>query len=218
LPITCRSRLRERLTSSGGPHDPNFRKHLADFSDRAAWRGAQARDRSSIRAFGPGSKSIGYYVLFPTLLFLTLGRADFTGLELGTVAVVSLLAMAVMTLLLVLIYPLGRLRGMLSDASYTSVFQTSSRWNAFIALAIAHKTLRTRGPGPCGAGDGGDRHPAQSDQCRHAGLVQSPARAACPTLVKRIVGNPLILGCACSELPSILLPSASIRRSNRQST
>jgi malonate transporter len=46
--------------------------------------------------------------------------------------------MAVMTVLLVVIYPLGRLRG-LSDASYTSVFQTSSRWNAFIALAIAEK-------------------------------------------------------------------------------
>jgi malonate transporter len=45
----------------------------------------------------PGLEILGYYVLFPALLFLTLGRADFTGLELGTVAVVSLLAMAVMT-------------------------------------------------------------------------------------------------------------------------
>jgi malonate transporter len=40
------------------------------------------------------ARDLGYYVLFPALLFLTLGRADFAGLELGTVAVVSLLAMA----------------------------------------------------------------------------------------------------------------------------
>jgi malonate transporter len=32
----------------------------------------------------------------------------------------------------------------MSDASYTSLFQTSSRWNAFIALAIAEKMSGSR--------------------------------------------------------------------------
>ncbi len=43
-----------------------------------------------------------------------------------------------MTVLLIALYPLARASGM-SDASYTTLFQTSSRWNGFVALAIAEK-------------------------------------------------------------------------------
>lgn len=85
-----------------------------------------------------GLETVGFYVLFPALLFLTLAKADYSNLELGTVAIVALSAIAAMTALLLALHPLARARG-LSDARYTSVFQTASRWNAFIALAIAEK-------------------------------------------------------------------------------
>jgi malonate transporter len=60
----------------------------------------------------PGLETIGYYLLFPALLFLTLATGDFSGLELGTVTVVALLAMFAMTVLLLVIHPLAAARGM----------------------------------------------------------------------------------------------------------
>jgi malonate transporter len=155
----------------------------------AALRRASVIDQS----VWPGLEILGYYVLFPTLLFLTLGRADFAGLELGTVAVVSLLAMAVMTALLVLIYPLGRLRG-LSDASYTSVFQTSSRWNAFIGLAIAEKISGPEGLALMALVMAVIVIPV--NLINVAMLVWfSAGKRSLSDLVRRIVGNPMILGC-----------------------
>ena len=42
----------------------------------------------------PGLETLGYYLFFPALLFLTLAKADFSGLELGTVALVSFTAVS----------------------------------------------------------------------------------------------------------------------------
>lgn len=141
----------------------------------------------------PGLEILGYYVLFPSLLFLTLGRADFAGLELAKVAAVSLLAMAAMTFLLALLYPLGRLRG-LSDPSYTSVFQTSSRWNAFIALAVAEKISGPEGLALVALVMAVIVIPL--NLINVAMLVWfSPGARSLSILIKRIVGNPLILGC-----------------------
>ncbi|MCO6410175.1 AEC family transporter [Hoeflea alexandrii] len=141
----------------------------------------------------PGLETLGYYLFFPFLLFLTLAKADYSGIELGTVAAVSLLAVAVMTVLLIALHPLARASGM-SDASYTTLFQTSSRWNGFVALAIAEKLT----------GDSGMVLVALV-----LALIVIPLNfinvimlvwygtggRSMATLVKRIAGNPLILGC-----------------------
>lgn len=141
----------------------------------------------------PGLETIGYYVLFPALLFLTLARADFAGLELGTVAIVSLIAVAVMTVLLLAIYPLTRLRGW-SDASYTSVFQTASRWNAFIALAIAEKISGPEGLALVALVMAVIVIPLNLINVAMLVWFGTGARSL-SSLAKRIIGNPLILGC-----------------------
>jgi predicted permease len=56
----------------------------------------------------------------------------------GGIGLVSLLAVCVMTALVLGIWPLLRRQGM-AGRTYTSVFQTSTRWNGFMALAIAEK-------------------------------------------------------------------------------
>ncbi|MEX3009294.1 AEC family transporter [Hoeflea sp. TYP-13] len=85
-----------------------------------------------------GLEEVGYYVLFPALLFLTLYRADFSGLELTEVSVGTLLTVAVMFALMLALWPLIRQNGV-SGAAYSTVFQTATRWNGFVALAIANK-------------------------------------------------------------------------------
>lgn len=88
--------------------------------------------------FWGGLEQFGYYVLFPALLFQTLSTTDFSAMDSGGVGLVSLLAVGVMTGLVLTLWPLLRRSGM-GGPAYTSVFQTSTRWNGFMALAIAEK-------------------------------------------------------------------------------
>ncbi|UNK36881.1 AEC family transporter [Shinella sp. H4-D48] len=85
-----------------------------------------------------GLEQLGFYVLFPCLLFTTLAKAEFSGIAAGSVAIGSIGSVTLIALLIVLSWPLFRAAGV-SGSSFTSVFQTSTRWNAFIALAIGEK-------------------------------------------------------------------------------
>lgn len=85
-----------------------------------------------------GLEQLGFFVLFPCLLFTTLAKAEFSGIAAGSVALGSIGSLTFIALVLALAWPLFRAGGV-SPASFTSVYQTSTRWNAFIALAIAEK-------------------------------------------------------------------------------
>ena len=141
----------------------------------------------------PGLETLGYYLFFPALLFLTLATADFSGLELGTVALVSLIAITLMTVLLIAIHPIARTRGM-TDSSFTSLFQTSSRWNAFIALAIAEKLAGPSGLALVALVMAVIVIPLNFINVIMLVWYGSGARSM-GTLIKRIAGNPLIIGC-----------------------
>lgn len=158
----------------------------------------------------PGLETLGYYLLFPMLLFLTLAKADFTQIELGTVSLVALLAVAFMSALLLGLYPLARGRGM-SDASYTTLFQTSSRWNAFIALAIAEKLSGPDGLALVALVMAVIIIPLNFINVVVLVWYGTGARSMV-TLVKRIAGNPLILGCIAgiliNTLPYSIYPPA----------
>ncbi len=85
-----------------------------------------------------GLEQLGFFVLFPALLFITLAKAEFSGIDAGAIALGSIGSVTFIALLLILCWPLFR-AAHVSGASYTTVFQTSTRWNAFIALAIGEK-------------------------------------------------------------------------------
>lgn len=85
-----------------------------------------------------GLEQLGYYVLFPSLLFLTLAKADFAALETGTVSLAGLCSVFVMTALTLGLWPVVNRLGV-GGPAFTSIFQTATRWNGFMALAIAEK-------------------------------------------------------------------------------
>jgi malonate transporter and related proteins len=91
-----------------------------------------------------GLEKLGYYALFPTLLFSTLAKADFSSLPTGGITIAALGMVAILTLILFSLWPLLRRMGM-SPSSYTSIFQTTSRWNGFVALAVAEKLYGVHG-------------------------------------------------------------------------
>lgn len=86
-----------------------------------------------------GLERLSYFVLFPALLFTALYKADTAALSAGTMALAfllgSLFSLAGMALLR---RPVQAAFG-LSPASYTSIYQAVTRWNGFVALAIAEK-------------------------------------------------------------------------------
>ena len=86
-----------------------------------------------------GLERISFYVFFPALLINVLYKTELTSIS----ASGSALGFA-LTLFIIFVFgfviktPTENLFG-LSSASYSSVFQGFTRWNAFIALAIAEK-------------------------------------------------------------------------------
>jgi predicted permease len=85
-----------------------------------------------------GLEKLGYYILFPALLFTTLSTANFGSLPAGKITVAALGMVAAVTTVLLIGWPLARRAGV-PASTYTSIFQTTSRWNGFVALAVADK-------------------------------------------------------------------------------
>src|SRR5690606_10735414 len=83
-----------------------------------------------------GIDRLTYYVLFPCLIALNLATTDFSSLpalRTGATLTSSLVAMAVLTLALKPLFD----RAGIDGPSFTSIFQGTTRWNTFIALAVA---------------------------------------------------------------------------------
>ncbi|TPW27127.1 AEC family transporter [Pararhizobium mangrovi] len=105
---------------------------------------ALRRWRAIDAGFWRGLEQMGYYVLFPAFLFQTLYTANFSNVPLVRVGGSALLSVFLVSLLLLLAWPPLARRG-LAPASFTTIFQTSSRWNAFVALAVAEKLAGAEG-------------------------------------------------------------------------
>ncbi len=85
-----------------------------------------------------GLEQLGYFVLFPALLFSTLATADFSGMKADATAIATIGSITLMSACLLALWPLLR-KQQVSASAFTSVFQTATRWNGFMALAIAQK-------------------------------------------------------------------------------
>ncbi|MEM1378812.1 MAG: AEC family transporter [Pseudomonadota bacterium] len=88
--------------------------------------------------FWDGLNKLGFYVLYPALLFATIYRADFGGLSTGLSGLVFGFALTVMAGITLAAWPMFKRAG-LPGPRYSSVFQSTIRWNGFIALAVAEK-------------------------------------------------------------------------------
>lgn len=86
-----------------------------------------------------GLEQLGYWVLYPVLLFTTVVGADFSSLALDAMFAALLGAVFVVAAMVLATWPLWRRTGAATRAEFSSIFQTSIRWNGFVALAVAQK-------------------------------------------------------------------------------
>jgi len=93
----------------------------------------------------PGLEQLGFWFLYPALLFVTIVNADFSGLALDALFAALLAAIALMIVLLLALWPPLRASGLVARSQYSSLFQTGLRWNGFMALAIAEELFPPAG-------------------------------------------------------------------------
>ena len=83
-----------------------------------------------------GLERLTYYVLFPVLLIQTLVKADLSKVPVAGVGGALLLAALVMSLLCLALRPLLA-RCAIDGPAFTSIFQGATRWQTYVALAVA---------------------------------------------------------------------------------
>ena len=92
-----------------------------------------------------GVERLVYYVLFPALLIQTLAGADLAAVPVARMGTALATAILVMTALcLALRIPLAR-RLNVNGAAFTSIFQGATRWQTFVALAVADNLYGVNG-------------------------------------------------------------------------
>jgi len=92
-----------------------------------------------------GLENLCYFVLFPVLLVKTLAVAELGSAEIVRFAGALVFAILVMTVLLLLAYPVLHRHFSVSRAAFTSLVQGATRWHGFIALSIVGLQLGDTG-------------------------------------------------------------------------
>ena len=93
----------------------------------------------------PGMEQLAYWFLYPSLLFVTIYNADFSSLQLDALLAALLACVFLMGALTLLLWPALRKSGLVAHGEFSSVFQTSIRWNGFIALPVAQNVFPPEG-------------------------------------------------------------------------
>lgn len=93
----------------------------------------------------PALEKLGFWFLYPTLLFTTIAEADFSGLSLDVMMIALCASISIMCVLLYGCWKVFGGAGLLSAGQFSSVFQTAIRWNGFMAFAIADKIFPPEG-------------------------------------------------------------------------
>ena len=83
-----------------------------------------------------GLERLTYYVLFPALLVQTLVKADLSTVPVAGVGGALLLSALAMSLLCLALRPLLS-RFAVDGPAFTSIFQGATRWQTYVALAVA---------------------------------------------------------------------------------
>ena len=92
-----------------------------------------------------GIEQLCYWLLFPALLIVTLARSQVNFSALSGFALALLLMVVILTIVAyALRKPLQRRFG-ISGPTFTSVFQTSTRWHGFVAFAIVERLFGLEG-------------------------------------------------------------------------
>lgn len=153
-----------------------------------------------------GLERVTYVVFFPALFIDTLARADLQSVPIVGVGGALVGAILIVSAAALIMRPLLERRFGIDGPSFTSVFQGATRWNTFIALAVAGSLYGGRGVALIAVAVAGMvpllNLLAIYVFVRYAGRTrQSPL-----DILRVIVSNPLIWSCIVGLALNMLLP------------
>lgn len=164
----------------------NGLKHLSSYPD----------------SFWSGLEKLCFYILYPALLFVTIYKADFAALTFGPVVLTLSISLIVIVLITLATWPVLK-RFKMPRATYSSVFQSSIRWNGFVAFVIAENLFPPEAVALVGLVMAAIIIPLNAISVAGvAWFTQSEPNFA--AVAKRIAVNPLIIGAALGILARLI--------------
>lgn len=142
-----------------------------------------------------GLEQLVYFVLFPALLIQTLSRANLASVPIGGVGGALLLSVLIMAAFcLALRRPLAKIFGV-DGPAFTSVFQAATRWQTFVALAVANNLYGDAGVALASVAMVAMIPVLNVNSVLVLARYARPQRLAWPELLLAIARNPLIWAC-----------------------
>jgi malonate transporter len=141
-------------------------------------------------AFWIPAEKLTYFVLFPAMLIDKLGRADMSGVPIGSVAAVIVGLLISGTIICYLLKPFIKL----SEPAFTSFYQGSIRFNTYVAIAAAAALLSDQAIA-VSAVIIGIMVPLINLLCILVFSVHTSASPSVIGVLKNLLKNPLILAC-----------------------
>ncbi|MGL4404449.1 MAG: AEC family transporter [Notoacmeibacter sp.] len=138
---------------------------------------------------------LSFYVLYPVLLFVSIVGADFS-----TIAVFEILAVIagswlIVGLVLTLVAPRLISGAWIEASQYSSVFQTTVRWNGFIALAIAERLFGPQSMAVVALVMAGLVLPINLAAIYVVTSHSGENKQTIGGILRRMATNPIVLGC-----------------------
>ena len=152
-----------------------------------------------------GLDQLGFWFLYPALLFSSIFKADFSGLSIGPMLFALMGSVFLFGALMLAAWPLMRSAGLVRHDQFSTVYQTTVRWNGFMALAIAQKLFAPEGAAVVALSMAAIVIPMNIASV-YVVTRFADARADWSVILKRMATNPLILA-ALAGLAARLLPS-----------
>ena len=142
-----------------------------------------------------GIEQVCYWLFFPAILITTLVRADLKSVPLGGIATMMLTAVATMLVIMLALRPLLARYWQVQGPAYTSIFQASTRWNGFIALAIILKMFGDPGVAIVAVALAAMVPVINFENVVVLATFASTTRPPARRVARMVLSNPLIWGC-----------------------
>ncbi|QWG16475.1 AEC family transporter [Bradyrhizobium sediminis] len=143
-----------------------------------------------------GLERLVYYVLFPALLIETVAKADLATVPVAGVGGALLLSALLMSGLCLALRPLLAARGMVDGPAFTSIFQGATRWQTYVALAVAGNLYGNLGLALASVAMVAIIPLVNVLSVTVLAHYASPDKQSVRTIAMTVVRNPLIWACA----------------------
>jgi malonate transporter and related proteins len=152
----------------------------AGLVDDAGWRGLD---------------QLSFFLLYPVLLFVSIIKADFSTVAILDILVVMGASWLIVGLLVTVLGPSLIRSKLIESSQYSSLFQTTVRWNGFIALAIAERLFGAQSMAVIALVMAGLVLPVNLAAIYVVTTHASGKKQSMMAVLKRMATNPIVLGC-----------------------